>query len=153
MCLSINVLNRPPITEVTPHPMTFLVQLSKHGSAAMNQEFNALSTSTSTHETVHVCRTAYALRPFPPLYHAPILGHFNFSGTRCSKCEGKRMQWRKYRVNSLEGNKGTNTETIAVHRHTQSRRQELILHTTNVRLVRGALKPVTISFRAPTGPL
>ena len=126
--------------------MTFLVQLSKYWRVTMNQAFNALSTSTSgQHETVHVCRTAYTLRPFPPLYHASILSHFNFSGTCCSKCGGERMQWRKDRVNSLEGNKGTNTETITVHVHTQSRRQELVLHTSEVRLVRGALKPVTTS--------
>jgi len=115
------------------------------GVLRWRRRFYALSTSTSKHETVHVCRTAYTLRPFPPLYHAPIFSHFNFSGTCCSKCGGERMLWRKDRVNSLEGKKGTNTETIAVHVHTLSRRHELVLYTSEVRLVRGALKLVTIS--------
>jgi hypothetical protein len=42
------------------------------------------------------------------------------------------MLLRKDRVNSLEGKKGTNTETMAVHVHTQSRRQELVVHTSNL---------------------
>jgi hypothetical protein len=55
---------------------------------------------------------------------------------------------RTHRVNSLEGKKGANTETTAVHVHTPSRRHELVLHTSNVRLIRGAMKPVTISHNS-----
>lgn len=144
---SIKVLNRPPKTEVNPAPNDDLSgPLLKYWGAAMNQAYKCVLHQHFYRETVHVCKTAYTLGLFPPVYAGPILTHFNFSETCCSKCGGEGTQGRKDRVNSLGGKRGQIWKP-QLYSYTRSP-GDMNLYTYHVQLVRGALKLVSTSLNS-----